>query len=63
MIDDAVGLVGVVADRLRDEIQLASRLDFEPAANIEEAAELRAAYYTKGAEEPIVAIIEYGDFQ
>ena len=37
--------------------------DFQPAQNFTEAAQLRAADYTKGAEEPIVAIIEYGDFQ
>lgn len=36
---------------------------FTPAANVDEAAVLRADDHTHGAAEPIVAIIEYGDFQ
>lgn len=34
-----------------------------PATTFEEAAVLRATDHFKGAEEPIVEIIEYGDFQ
>ena len=34
-----------------------------PATSLPQAAELRDLDHTKGAEEPIIAIIEYGDFQ
>ena len=34
-----------------------------PATNFEEAAVLRERDWFKGAEEPVVEIIEYGDFQ
>ncbi len=34
-----------------------------PATNFEEAALIRDTDYYKGAEEPVVEIIEYGDFQ
>ena len=36
---------------------------FTPAQNVAEAAQLRADDHTEGAVEPIVTIIEYGDFQ
>lgn len=36
---------------------------FTPAQNVEGAARLRSDDHTHGAAEPIVAIIEYGDFQ
>ena len=37
--------------------------DFAPAANVAEAAQIRDLDQTKGAEDPVVTIIEYGDFQ
>ncbi len=37
--------------------------EFAPAATVEEAAQVRSQDWYKGAEEPAVAIIEYGDFQ
>ncbi len=36
---------------------------YEPSTTIPEAAELKATDHTKGAEDPIITIIEYGDFQ
>ena len=36
---------------------------YEPASTIPDAAVLRDTDHTKGAEEPVIAIIEYGDFQ
>lgn len=36
---------------------------YEPSTTIPEAAELKATDHSKGAEDPIIAIIEYGDFQ
>lgn len=36
---------------------------FTPATNVQEAAQLRRDDHTHGAGEPIVTIIEYGDFQ
>ena len=40
-----------------------SASSFTPAATIDEAAVTRPQDHVIGAEEPIVAIIEYGDFQ
>ncbi len=40
-----------------------SASSFTPAATIDEAAVIRPQDHVIGAEEPIVAIIEYGDFQ
>jgi hypothetical protein len=36
---------------------------FTPAQNVADAAQLRPEDYTHGAAEPVVTIIEYGDFQ
>lgn len=36
---------------------------FTPAQNVAEAAQLHPDDHTEGADEPIVTIIEYGDFQ
>ncbi len=36
---------------------------FTPAQNAAEAAQLRPDDHTQGADEPIITIIEYGDFQ
>ena len=36
---------------------------FTPAQNAAEAAQLRPDDHTEGADEPIITIIEYGDFQ
>lgn len=36
---------------------------FIPAENVDEAAQLRPDDHTEGALEPVVTIIEYGDFQ
>ncbi|MCB9446613.1 MAG: hypothetical protein H6669_20465 [Ardenticatenaceae bacterium] len=36
---------------------------FTPAQNVDEAIRLRSDDHTHGAAEPIVTIIEYGDFQ
>ncbi len=36
---------------------------FTPAQNAAEAAQLRPDDHTQGAVEPIITIIEYGDFQ
>jgi hypothetical protein len=37
--------------------------DFSPASTVEEAAVVRQQDWLKGATDPIVVIIEYGDFQ
>jgi hypothetical protein len=37
--------------------------DFVPASNITEASIIREQDWRKGATEPLVEIIEYGDFQ
>ena len=37
--------------------------DFSPASTVEEAAVVRQQDWRKGATDPIVVIIEYGDFQ
>ena len=37
--------------------------DFSPASTVEEAAVVREQDWLKGATDPIVVIIEYGDFQ
>ena len=37
--------------------------EFVPATTAEQAAQVRPQDWFKGAEEPAVAIIEYGDFQ
>lgn len=37
--------------------------DFSPASNITEAAVVRVQDWHKGATDPLVVIIEYGDFQ
>lgn len=37
--------------------------DFAPASTVEEAATIREQDWRKGAAEPSVVIIEYGDFQ
>jgi hypothetical protein len=37
--------------------------EFTPATNVTEAAEIREVDRTHGAEDPVVTIIEYGDFQ
>lgn len=36
---------------------------FTPATNVAEAAQLRPDDHTHGATDPVVTIIEYGDFQ
>jgi hypothetical protein len=36
---------------------------FTPATNVAEAAQLRPDDHTHGAADPVVTIIEYGDFQ
>ncbi|MEJ2750867.1 MAG: hypothetical protein P8183_23615 [Anaerolineae bacterium] len=40
-----------------------SNTSFTPATNVAEAAVLRADDHTHGATDPVVTIIEYGDFQ
>ncbi|GJM42194.1 MAG: hypothetical protein DHS20C20_24760 [Ardenticatenaceae bacterium] len=37
--------------------------DFSPASTVEEAAVIREQDWQKGAADPVVVIIEYGDFQ
>lgn len=37
--------------------------DFSPARTVEEAAVVREQDWYKGAADPVVVIIEYGDFQ
>jgi hypothetical protein len=37
--------------------------DFSPSTTVTEAAEIRSQDWTKGAEDPRITIIEYGDFQ
>jgi hypothetical protein len=37
--------------------------EFTPTENFTEATKLRELDHTHGAEEPVVTIIEYGDFQ
>lgn len=41
----------------------ANLADFEPATTVEEAAVVREQDWRKGAADPLVVIIEYGDFQ
>lgn len=40
-----------------------SGVAFSPAATLAEAAEERERDYAKGSENPVLTIIEYGDFQ
>ena len=52
------------ADEGEIELPAATNLDsFVPATTVEEAAVIREQDWLRGAADPIVVIIEYGDFQ
>lgn len=46
-----------------ESVEVQSVDSFTPAKTIEEAAVLREQDHVRGAAEPVVAIIEYGDYQ
>ena len=60
--DTAVTSSNVSTDSENEDTAVAVT-SFTPAESVETAAQLRIDDHTHGAHEPIVTIIEYGDFQ
>ncbi len=60
--DEAADSAETEAEPVAEEPQPETDASF-PAANVADAAVIRQQDWVKGAEEPIVTIIEYGDYQ
>lgn len=61
--DESEPETAVASGPTSDAPPAAGQAEFVPATTAEEAAQVRPQDWFKGAEEPAVAIIEYGDFQ